>query len=404
MKKRILIITMVFQPEQFRLNDIACELAKEHEVTVLTAVPSYPGGRFLPGYGNCKRRKETWNGVRIIRLPVVHRGQKNLTLLLHYVSYAVSGFFFAHFTARKFDLVFINQQTPLTQALPGVWLAKRQKIPAVMYVLDLWPETLQAASSINNPVIIRWVEKLAKKIYSRCHLLLSSSQELTGMLTKRTATPVQTLYQHGEECYFPAEGKSSLYRENAFNIIYAGNIGFAQELDVLVELAKTADFPLHVVLLGDGRARQGLEQKVEKENLTNSFTFAAPVPKEEVPAALSGFDAAFISLPNPLLAQVLPAKLQSYLQCGVPVLACSPKGSEMENILAQAQAGYAAPDVPGLLQAIQALQETTPSQKAEMGRRAAKYAKDHFGREEIMRQLQNYLNNAMHFNAPKQTK
>ena len=75
MGKHVLVVSQYFYPEQFRINDICRELVKlGHEVTVLTGIPNYPGGRFFTGYGLNKKRREEWNGVEIVRIPLVSRG------------------------------------------------------------------------------------------------------------------------------------------------------------------------------------------------------------------------------------------------------------------------------------------------------------------------------------------
>ena len=97
-KKHILVISQCFYPEQFRINDMCCEWIKRgYRVTVLTGIPNYPQGKFYEGYGFCKRRKETWNGVEIIRIPLIPRGHSSIGLVLNYFSFPISGFFGKYF-------------------------------------------------------------------------------------------------------------------------------------------------------------------------------------------------------------------------------------------------------------------------------------------------------------------
>ena len=103
-KKHILVISQYFYPEPFRINDIAQEWVKRgYKVTVLTGIPNYPEGKFYKGYGWRKRRKETWNGINIIRIPLVSRGKSAIRLILNYYSFVWSGFFWSHFTRLKAD-------------------------------------------------------------------------------------------------------------------------------------------------------------------------------------------------------------------------------------------------------------------------------------------------------------
>ena len=118
---KLLIISQYYYPEQFRINNICQELVKRgHQVTVLTGIPNYPEGKFYPGYGYRKKRTESKDGVEIIRLPIIPRGRNPLMLILNYISFVVSGFFWAKFTRKDFEQVFIYEVSPMTQALPGI--------------------------------------------------------------------------------------------------------------------------------------------------------------------------------------------------------------------------------------------------------------------------------------------
>ena len=144
MKKHILIISQYFYPEQFRINDIATEwVNKGYKVTVLTGIPNYPEGKFHKGYGWFKKRKDVYNGVNIKRIPIISRGKSSIRLFLNYISFVVPGFFWKIFTRLKADCVFIFEVSPMTQALPGVWYARKRKIPCYIYVQDLWPENVE---------------------------------------------------------------------------------------------------------------------------------------------------------------------------------------------------------------------------------------------------------------------
>ena len=143
LKKHILVIAQYFYPEQFSINDICTEWVKRgYKVTVITGIPNYPQGKYYNGYGLFKKRKETYNGIEIIRIPLIPRGKNAIMLALNYLSFVISGFFWKLFTKIEADYVFIFEVSPMTQALPGVWYAKKRKIPCYLYVQDLWPENV----------------------------------------------------------------------------------------------------------------------------------------------------------------------------------------------------------------------------------------------------------------------
>ncbi|MGB4509688.1 MAG: glycosyltransferase WbuB, partial [Syntrophomonadaceae bacterium] len=106
MKKHILVLTQYFYPEQSRINDICTEwVNKGYKVTVITGIPNYPQGKYYDGYGLFKKRKEIYNGIKIIRIPLIPRGNNSIMLSLNYISFVVSGFFWMLLTKIKADFV-----------------------------------------------------------------------------------------------------------------------------------------------------------------------------------------------------------------------------------------------------------------------------------------------------------
>ena len=130
MKKHILVISQYFYPEQFRINDICVEwVSRGYKVTVITGIPNYPEGKFYENYSLFRNRKENYQEVEVVRLPLIPRGNSSIMLALNYLSFVVSGYFWKVFTRIKADAVFIFEVSPMTQALPGVWYAKKRKNP-----------------------------------------------------------------------------------------------------------------------------------------------------------------------------------------------------------------------------------------------------------------------------------
>ena len=166
MNKHILIVSQYFYPENFRINNIAEEwIKKGAKVTVLTGIPNYPEGKFYKGFGLFKRKRETYNGIDIIRVNIFPRRNNKLFLILNYFSFVVSGWLWTLFTKLKPDFVFIFEVSPMTQALPGVWFSKRRNIPCYIYIQDLWPENLEIIANIKNRMIIKAVNKMVDYIY-----------------------------------------------------------------------------------------------------------------------------------------------------------------------------------------------------------------------------------------------
>lgn len=391
MTKHILVISQYFYPESFRINDICREwVARGYKVTVLTGIPNYPEGKFYPGYSWTKRRKENWNGVQIIRIPLFPRGKRSIGLVLNYLSFPFFGFFWKLFSKVDADLVFTFEVSPMTQALIGVWYAKRKKIPHYIYVQDLWPESVISVTGIKSPLVIRPINKMVDYIYRNSEKILVTSPSFVRVVGARVEDPEKVVYwpQYAEDFYQPVARMPipEIPDDGCFKVIFTGNIGQAQGLSILPKAAKLLKerniTSVRFVLVGDGRYKQTLLEQMEENGVSDMFVMIPRQPAERIPQLLAACDAAFLSLlEDPLLENVIPAKLQSYMACGMPIVA-SAKG-ETARILAQAECGIccAVGDSEALAEAIA---QMTEANLAAFAKNARKYYADHFEKQKLM--------------------
>ncbi len=144
---RILIVTQYFWPENFRINDLASEFcSRGHHVTVLTGYPNYPSGMVFSEFRSNPSAFENFEGVNVLRVPIISRGKSGLKLILNYLSFVLSATVFGALRLRRqrFDVVFVFEPSPITVGLPAIFLSYIKKVPLAFWVLDLWPETLEA--------------------------------------------------------------------------------------------------------------------------------------------------------------------------------------------------------------------------------------------------------------------
>lgn len=345
-KKHILVISQYFYPEQFRINDMCVEWIKRgYKVTVLTGYPNYPQGKYYDGYGWFKKTRQRWKGIEIIRIPLMERGQGSARLALNYFSFVVSGFIWAFTTHIKADYVFTFEVSPMTQALIGVWYSKRKRIPHYLYVQDLWPENVETVMGIHSPFVIKPIEVMVNHIYKRCDVIFATSPSFVKGIQKRVKThknKVKYLPQYAEEFYKPVEQKAvaEIPDDDSFKIIFTGNIGKAQGLDILPRTAKLLKGKENVkfVIVGDGRDKDNFINQITENDVQNMFIMINRQPPERIPELLAACDAAFISfMADPLFEKTIPAKLQSYLACGMPIIASA--NGETKRIIEEAKCG-----------------------------------------------------------------
>jgi len=404
LQKHIIVISQYFYPEQFRINDICTEWVKRgYKVTVLTGIPNYPQGKYYDGYGLFKNRKGTYNGMDIIRIPLIPRGNNAIMLALNYLSFVVSGFFWKLFTKIKADYVFIFEVSPMTQALPGVWYAKKMKIPCYLYVTDLWPENVEIVAGITNKRILNAIGVMVDYIYKRCDRIFTSSESFIQAIVDRGTDREKLEFwpQYAEDYYKPVDKEKAnipeIPQDGIFNIIFAGNIGFAQGLDVLPEAAKIlkkTNTKVRFNIVGDGRFKETLKVKVEESQVEDYFNFIDKQPATRIPEFMAVSDATLISLSKSKVFSItLPAKTQSCLACGVPVIVSA--DGEIQDVINAADAGVCsdAGDAKGLAENINKLVNMSAEKHKDMARNAVDYYQKNFDKKTLLNKMDQWFSN-----------
>jgi glycosyltransferase involved in cell wall biosynthesis len=399
----ILIFTQYFWPEGFRINDLAIGLKeKGYEVTVLTGIPNYPDGRFFSGYGIFKRRVEEYQGMKVVRVPLVPRGGGGgLRLAVNYLSFALSASAFAAFFRReKFDLIFVYEPSPMTIGLPAVVLRSVHSAPLMFWVQDLWPESLSATGAVHSKRILKLVERMVTFIYRRCDRILVQSRAFFAPVEGLGGDLDRTRYfpNSAEELYRPlaleadAAERSSV--PDGFRVMFAGNMGASQDFGTILNAAeRLKDHPdIHWVIIGDGRMRPWVERQVEERGLTRTVHLLGRHPVETMPRYFSLADVLLASLKrDEIFALTIPAKVQSYLACAKPVIAAL--DGEGARVIAEAEAGLACPaeSPEALADAVLAMYRMPEEERQAMGRRGRRYFEAHFERDMLLDRLDGWI-------------
>jgi glycosyltransferase involved in cell wall biosynthesis len=326
---RILIISQYFYPENFKINDIAFFLKeKGFDVTVLTSKPNYPGGNFFKGYNFFNKNTEIINGVKIIRVPTIPRLNGGaLGMILNYLSFLFFGFFVFLFKIKnKYDLVFATLLTPATSLLPMIWIKKRFKIPVILWVLDLWPDSFYANTGFRINLVSKLIEKISDQVYNNADSIFISSNYFRKPIIKRLNSTKRFSFfpNWAEDIFYNKIKNTSLDQFNypeGFNIVFTGNIGESQGFEDIVEAAKmTSHTSINWILIGDGRKREWIKSQIVDHNIKNIY-IPGRYPLELMPSYFSLADILLITLKkDEVFSNTLPAKLQPYLTSGKPIL------------------------------------------------------------------------------------
>lgn len=399
--EKILICTNHFYPETFRCNDVAFELANRgYDVTVLTAIPDYPKGVYFDGYGIFRRRRETVNGVKVIHGFIIPRGNGGgIRLLLNYLSFLISSVFISLFLGlfRKYDKVLIHETSPVMIGIPAVIVSKIQKVPLFFWVLDLWPESLQAAGGINNPKVLGVFEKLTTWIYKNSDKILISSKGFEESIKEKGDFESKIVYfpnwadkalEVNDNCKIPNLPKG-------FIVMFAGNIGEAQDFDHIMEAAKYLkdEEQIHFVFVGDGRKRPWVEKYRDDHQLQNTVHWLGRYPVESMPAFFEQADVMLMTLKDvSIFSLTAPAKLQAYMSAGKPILAMM--NGEGPRIIKEASCGCSVPasDSRALADTILKFSRKPESELQQLGQNGKSYQQIHFDLDKSINHLVEILN------------
>lgn len=391
-KKRILIVTQYFYPENFRINDLALELKNRgYEISVLTGLPNYPNGEYFDGYTKNKNCDEIWNDIPIYRCKLRPRNKGSINLVRNYLS-------FIHEAKKKareledknFDLIYVFEVSPITVALPAIKMKKERNIPIIMNVQDLWPENIIAITGIHNRFVIKAVKKLVKYIYKHCDLILTASESFVENIQSYLKTGQDKVHFWPQYAVVKKEEKkNNLFNTEDFNIVFTGNIGEAQGLDIVIEASRELrNTPIKWQLIGDGRNERKLKEKVKEYGLNDFVLFHGRKPEHEIPQYLANADAALLILkPDPVFEMTLPAKLQTYMACGVPIIGCV--SGEGRRVIMKAEAGFVSDEISksGLIKACHMFLQCNHEEYERLRSNSFSYGNQYFDKQKLINEL-----------------
>lgn len=402
---KILVISQYYYPEQFQINDIAPELVKRgHEVTVLCGLPNYPKGEPFEGYRTveeCKEREREYQektGVKVVHVEQVLRGHNPLSLVRNYLSFVKN-------SKRKvrewvqngeenFDIVLGYQLSPITSMYAALEYKKLKGAPVVYYTLDIWPVSAEGMlKSKKNPLMIP-VNKMSRELYQGADKVLVTSRPFMEYLHRVNGVEMSKM------AYLPQHADLGMINDNleaeengVADFMFAGNIGKAQRADVIIEaarvLGKRNDYKIHMV--GDGRMREELQQKVREYGLEENVIFYGNQKREDMPKFYKMADCLLITLRgNNEVGNTIPGKMQMYMTTGKTIIGAINGGAQ--EVIKEAKCGTCvnAGDYEGLAKLMQFYIEH-PSDFMDCGQNAREYFLQHFTLDHYMDGLEREL-------------
>lgn len=396
---KVLVVSQYFWPEGFRINEVVRSLVEKGvEVDVLSGKPNYPEGVIYDGYSAWGCQVESWAGATVYRVPLFPRGARGaLRLALNYLSFVASGLIFGPWLLRKrqYDVVFVYGLSPILLAIPAIFLAwiKRRKL--IVWVQDLWPESLSATGYVRNARVLRAVEWVVRWIYRHTDLLLVQSRAFEAPVAALAPGKPIAYYPNSVDATFAEPPSPDVILpdvpalDEGFAVVFAGNVGAGQAVEVMVEAAALLkDVPqIRFVVFGQGSRWDWMREQVQSRGLTN-LHLPGRFPVNTMPGLMQKAGALLVTLADePIFAMTVPNKVQAYMAAGRPILACL--NGEGARLIAEAQAGLSVPaqDAKALAAAVLQLYRMPAEERAQLGANGRRYFKSHFDHDKLLDEL-----------------
>jgi glycosyltransferase involved in cell wall biosynthesis len=332
---KLLILTQYFPPEigapQNRLFDLALRLhAKGVKVDVLTAMPNYPQMKIYKGYENKSYVSEEIQGLRVHRSFIYVSDKRSvIPRLRNYFSFVYSSMRVSLRLDKSYDFI-LCESPPLFLGISAIYLCKSKKARLIFNVSDLWPESAEKLNVVNNKVLLKMAYVLEARLYKNAALVTGQTKGICANITERFPEVKTYWLPNGVDLgyYDPRNTNTGNWRaqhhfaEKDFIVLYAGIVGMAQGLELLLEAASIlrTHHEIKFVILGSGPEKEKLQAMKEKRKLAN-VVFLDPVTRKEMPGILKEVNASVVPLRKlELFLGAIPSKIFESLAMQVPVL------------------------------------------------------------------------------------
>lgn len=340
---KILVVCQHYYPEQFRITDICEELVKRgHVVTVVTGLPNYPMGYIYEGYKDKSKRREIINGVDVRRTFTIGRRTGVLWRFLNYYSFMISSCLYTSKLDDDYDVVLVNQLSPVMMAQAGVLYKKKHGKKLIIYTLDLWPESLTVGGIKKSSLIYKYYHYVSKKIYRSADKILVSSKDFADYFKKEFGICDTRYLPQYAEMMFDPEACKKIPNGN-IDLMFAGNVGAAQSVETIIRAASmTKDIDkLFWHIVGDGSELSNCKNLAASLGADNVI-FHGRQPLPEMPKYYAMADAMLVTMSkNDVISKTLPGKVQTYMAAGKPIIGAI--DGETSRVIEESKCGLCGP-------------------------------------------------------------
>lgn len=389
---RIAFISQFFDPEggSAAIPGAIVRALQErgHDVEVVTGFPSYPHGRLYDGYRLRPYMRETVRGVTVHRVPLYPSHDRSaVRRILNFVSFMASVSTLGALLSRRAQVALVYS-TPGTVGMAGLVLRRLLRRPFVLYIQDVWPDTVTATGMLPQRLnaVAEWtLHRFCNQVYRAAARIAVISPGMKVLLVDRgvPAEKVEIVYNWVDESLFkPVQTEQSLGAD--FEVMYAGNIGDIQGLDVAIRAVAALGGESRVVLrfVGSGVAQERLARLARDVGVADRVRFEGARDISEMALVMSSADVQLVSLrDDPLFHLTMPSKIQAILSCGLPLITCAPGDA---GVLTEwSGAGWSVPagDVDKLASVFRHVSSLNRDELVEHGRTGRRFYEEHLSAE-----------------------
>jgi colanic acid biosynthesis glycosyl transferase WcaI len=368
---KILLVTLVYAPDRVSTADMMHSLADGlqhlgHEVTVLTSIPHYfppeNSHTSLPSRGRGPYRVTNEDGVKVVRIYMPRKGRRVWSRVCDFLWFQFMVTVLGLWHGRGCRVVLVTSP-PFTFGLSGVFLAGVHRAAFIYDVRELIGDVLVQSGMLRHRFLIRISYALEGFVYRRADAISTIAPSFRDRLVER-GQPFSKIHLTPNfvdvDFIQPGKKDNSFSRrhhlEDAFVVLYAGNLGLTQGLEILVDVARAFnDDPKFLVLVvGEGVARAGLEKAAGESGLTN-IRLLPYQPLEAVPELYATADVCVSPMRSLLSYSTVPSKIYTAIAAGRAVVAAAEPDSEAAHLIQDAEAGICVPPESreGMIEAIQ---------------------------------------------------
>lgn len=389
MKKKILIHSIVFSPDgvstAYLYNDIALKFKESgYEVVVLTTTPHY---NVL--YDSLKKQplhkklfglyfESDFNGIRVIHVPQ-KKYKQSIFRIIGFVYWHFLSFFIG-LSEKNIDII-LSPSPPLTIGFINLVLGKFKGAKVIYNVQEIYPDFLIEQGGLKSKPIISILKRLERFVYNKSDATTTIDQVFYNTIIDRfeNKSKLHIIPNFVDtDLYKPLsqedlELDKTLFPSNSNNlkVMYAGNIGHAQDWSPLIKAAiELKEDPIEFFIIGEGVLKDLLKDEIKKNKLNKVYLLPYQ-PRELMPSLIAYSDLQFIFMSREMEGHGFPSKVYTIMACSKPLLVCSGEKTPIHNFLKELNCAFLISDYEEerkIQKIVQVLRDATKEELQEKGK------------------------------------